>query len=112
MVKSEENAVGRRNFLKIAAGSAAALVASAPKASARGTGARPSGEQAPAVAKKVDGVTTARAAETTAGNPYTQGMAAFVSGLRYERIPAEVIERIKLLMLDSFGCALYGADLE
>jgi aconitate decarboxylase len=44
-------------------------------------------------------------------NPYTQGVAAFVAGLGYERIPAEVIARIKLLILDSFGCALYGADL-
>jgi 2-methylcitrate dehydratase PrpD len=112
MVKSEENSVDRRNFLKIAAGSAAALVASAPKAGARETGARLSEQQALEGAKKVDVVTPARAAETAAGNPYTQGMAAFVSGLRYERIPAEVIERIKLLMLDSFGCALYGADLE
>src|ERR1700724_2512947 len=63
MVKSDENSVDRRNFLKIAAGSAA-------------------------------------------------GMAAFVSGLRYEHIPEEVIDRIKLLILDSFGCALYGVDLE
>ena len=39
-------------------------------------------------------------------------MADFVAGLRYEPIPAEVRERIKLLMLDSLGCALYGADLE
>ena len=45
-------------------------------------------------------------------NPYTRGIAEFVSGLRYDRIPAEVRDRIKLLMLDSFGCALYGADLE
>src|SRR5579871_2417993 len=44
-------------------------------------------------------------------NPYTKGVAAFVAGLGYERIPAEVIARIKLLILDSFGCALYGADL-
>jgi 2-methylcitrate dehydratase PrpD len=44
-------------------------------------------------------------------NPYTQGVAAFVTGLTYERIPAEVIARIKLLILDSFGCALYGAGL-
>lgn len=45
------------------------------------------------------------------GNPYTQGVAAFVAGLRYERIPAEVIARVKLLILDSLGCALYGAHL-
>jgi 2-methylcitrate dehydratase PrpD len=44
-------------------------------------------------------------------NPYTQGVAAFVAGLAYERIPAEVIARIKLLILDSFGCALFGAGL-
>jgi len=44
-------------------------------------------------------------------NPYTRGIAAFVSGLEYEAIPATVRERIKLLMLDSIGCALFGADL-
>jgi len=44
-------------------------------------------------------------------NPYTAGIAAFVAGLRYEDIPQEVRTRIKLLILDSLGCALYGADL-
>src|SRR5215469_1264869 len=46
-----------------------------------------------------------------AANPYTAGIATFVAGLRYERIPAEAVARIKLLILDSLGCALYGADL-
>src|SRR5712671_2075328 len=46
-----------------------------------------------------------------AGNPHTAAIASFVSGLRYERIPADVIARIKLLVLDSLGCAIYGADL-
>jgi 2-methylcitrate dehydratase PrpD len=50
--------------------------------------------------------------EATTDNPYTRGIAEFVSGLRYEAIPDEVKSRIKLLMLDSLGCALYGADLE
>ena len=45
-------------------------------------------------------------------NPYTRGIAEFVSKLQYEAIPDEVRTRIKLLMLDSLGCALYGADLE
>ena len=45
------------------------------------------------------------------GNVYTRGIADFVSGLRYEDIPAEVIARIKLLILDSLGCALYATDL-
>ena len=44
-------------------------------------------------------------------NPYTQGIANFVANLTYDRIPAEVRHRNKLLMLDSLGCALYGADL-
>jgi aconitate decarboxylase len=43
---------------------------------------------------------------------YTRDIASFVSGLRYEAIPAEVRERIKLLILDALGCALYGAHLE
>jgi len=42
---------------------------------------------------------------------HTGRIASFVSGLRYEDIPAEVTARIKLLILDSFGCAIYGAEL-
>jgi aconitate decarboxylase len=45
-------------------------------------------------------------------NPHTRRLAQFISSLRYEDIPPEVIERIKLLILDSLGCALYGANLE
>ena len=45
-------------------------------------------------------------------NPYTGGIAKFVAGLGYDAIPSEVLGRIKLLMLDSLGCAIYGADLE
>ncbi len=45
-------------------------------------------------------------------NPYTRGIAAFVAGLAYERIPAEVIARIKLLILDALGCAVFGTGLE
>ena len=46
-----------------------------------------------------------------ADNLHTHAIARFVSGLGYERIPEEVVARIKLLILDSLGCALYGADL-
>jgi len=45
-------------------------------------------------------------------NPYTQALADFVSGLTYDAIPDEVRQRIKLLILDSLGCALYGTKLE
>ena len=50
--------------------------------------------------------------EATSDNRYTRGIAEFVSGLRYEAIPPAVLTRIKLLMLDALGCAIYGADLE
>ena len=50
--------------------------------------------------------------EATTDNRYTRGIAEFVSTLRYEAIPLEVLARIKLLMLDALGCAIYGADLE
>ncbi|MFQ5682502.1 MAG: MmgE/PrpD family protein [Candidatus Binatia bacterium] len=49
--------------------------------------------------------------ETGYENPYTRGIAAFVSGLRYEEIPDEVRNRIKLLILDSLGCGLYASRL-
>jgi 2-methylcitrate dehydratase PrpD len=45
-------------------------------------------------------------------NVHTSRIADFVSQLTYERIPAEVRERAKLLILDSLGCGLYGANLE
>ena len=45
-------------------------------------------------------------------NVHTRQIAEFVSALSYERIPAEVRERIKLLILDSIGCAIYSVDLE
>jgi 2-methylcitrate dehydratase PrpD len=44
-------------------------------------------------------------------NEYTRGIADFVTGLRYDDIPGEVIARIKLLILDSLGCAVFGAEL-
>jgi aconitate decarboxylase len=50
--------------------------------------------------------------ESSTDNPFTSGMARFVAGLRYEDIPGEVKDRIKLLMLDSLGCALFGSQLE
>src|SRR5688500_12405542 len=50
--------------------------------------------------------------ESSNDNPHTRGIAEFVSSLQYDAIPENVRTRIKLLMLDSLGCALYGADLE
>src|SRR5712691_8459219 len=50
--------------------------------------------------------------DASGNNIHTRKIAEFVSTLTYERIPAEVRERIKLLILDSLGCAIYGAQLE
>jgi 2-methylcitrate dehydratase PrpD len=47
-----------------------------------------------------------------ADNIHTRRIAEFVAGLNYARIPAEVRERIKLLILDSLGCAIYAAELD
>ena len=43
---------------------------------------------------------------------YTNRIAQFVSGLRYDKIPEHVRQRIKLLILDSLGCGIYGAIKE
>jgi len=45
-------------------------------------------------------------------HPYTKGIAQFVAGLRYDDIPEAVRGRIKLLILDSLGCAIFGVPLE
>ena len=45
-------------------------------------------------------------------NIHTRKIADFVSHLTYDQIPEDVRERIKLLILDSLGCAIYGANLE
>jgi aconitate decarboxylase len=47
-----------------------------------------------------------------AANPYTRGIAQFVSTLTWDAIPPEVQQRVKLLILDALGCGLYGAALE
>ena len=44
-------------------------------------------------------------------NPHTKAIAEFVSAFRFDKIPSEVLARIKLLVLDSLGCAIYGAIL-
>jgi aconitate decarboxylase len=48
----------------------------------------------------------------SSNNPHTRAIAQFIAQLRYEDIPDEVITRIKLLILDALGCALYGSALE
>lgn len=39
----------------------------------------------------------------------TAALAAFASRLRFEALPAEVVARLKLLVLDALGCGLHGS---
>ena len=41
----------------------------------------------------------------------TQTLAEYVSGLSYKKIPQEVVSHIKLCVIDSLGCALFGSTL-
>jgi 2-methylcitrate dehydratase PrpD len=41
----------------------------------------------------------------------TRDLARFAAALRFEDIPAEVVERMKTSLLDSIGCCLFGATL-
>jgi 2-methylcitrate dehydratase PrpD len=41
----------------------------------------------------------------------TRDLARFASALRFEDLPAEVVARIRLCVLDSIGCCLFGATL-
>ena len=41
----------------------------------------------------------------------TRDLAQFAAALRYEDIPCEAVECIKLSVLDSIGCCLFGASL-
>ena len=41
-----------------------------------------------------------------------QKLSAFVCGMDYEKLPAEVIDRLKDLLLDQLGCQLIGSNLE
>ena len=47
-----------------------------------------------------------------ADNKYSRKVAQFISGLSYDKIPEHVRQRIKLLILDSLGCGIYGAIKE
>src|SRR4051812_43866865 len=41
----------------------------------------------------------------------TRDLARFASALRFEDLPPDVVQRIKLCVLDSIGCCLFGATL-
>jgi aconitate decarboxylase len=47
--------------------------------------------------------------ESTATRPVTRELTEFVSGLRYEDLPAEVVAMARRCVLDSLGCGIYGS---
>src|SRR5262252_3987274 len=49
--------------------------------------------------------------EVAAGNSPTQILAEYISGLAYRNLPQEVISHVKLCIIDSLGCALFGSTL-
>jgi aconitate decarboxylase len=49
--------------------------------------------------------------EVVAGNSPTQILANYISGLTYRTLPPEVISHVKLCIIDSLGCALFGSTL-
>jgi 2-methylcitrate dehydratase PrpD len=56
-------------------------------------------------------VTDAPSTEAPSDAGPTAQLAAFVAGLRFEEIPAPVLEHVKLALVDLVGCALYGSTL-
>jgi 2-methylcitrate dehydratase PrpD len=49
--------------------------------------------------------------EFAAASAPTQTLAEYISGLSYKNIPPEVVSHIKLCLIDSLGCALFGSTL-
>ena len=52
-----------------------------------------------------------RKREFAAAGAPTQTLAEYISGLSYKDIPPEVIAHIKICLIDSLGCALFGSTL-
>ena len=42
---------------------------------------------------------------------YTRELAHWIANFQFEDAPSEVIERLKLLILDSIGCGIFGSAL-
>ena len=53
----------------------------------------------------------AQAKERVDGSSPTRALAEYVSGLSYKDIPEEVRSHIKLCLVDTLGCALFGSTL-
>ena len=43
--------------------------------------------------------------------PYTRGLAEYIAASRFEDLPKEIVEHVKLLVLDTIGVGVFGATL-
>jgi 2-methylcitrate dehydratase PrpD len=43
--------------------------------------------------------------------PYTQALAAYIAGSRFDQLPKPLVEHVKLLVLDTIGVGVFGASL-
>jgi aconitate decarboxylase len=50
--------------------------------------------------------------DITIANEHSKRVAEFVCELKFQDIPNEVLQRAKMLILDSFGCGIFGANLQ
>ncbi len=50
--------------------------------------------------------------KSNSSNTHSKAIARFVSNLRFDDIPDKALERIKILILDTIGCGIFGADLQ
>jgi aconitate decarboxylase len=60
---------------------------------------------------KEDLMAKAQFKEAAAKDSPTRTLAEYIAGLSYKDLPGEVISHIKLCLVDSFGCALFGSTL-
>src|SRR6266851_1178992 len=82
MAGAHKGSLERRNFLQIAAGSAAALVTPVPRAEAQEIESQRSAGRVSSESRKAGTKDTDGAANAGGHNPYTRGMPDFVAGLR------------------------------
>jgi len=43
--------------------------------------------------------------------PYTHGLAEWIAGSRFDKLPAPIVEHVKLFVLDTIGVGVFGASL-
>ena len=44
-------------------------------------------------------------------NQYTHALAEYIAGSRFEQLPPQIVEHVKLLVLDTLGVGIFGATL-